>query len=118
LNCITLTGRVGQDPEVRFTPAGTAVAKFSIADDYKVKGEKKTNWWTVIAWGELATKVVEPYVKKGNTVSIVGEGKFNSWEKDGQKHTSLEVTISKLMLVSSPAPRAAAGNDPADDIPF
>jgi single-strand DNA-binding protein len=124
LNTITITGRVGQDPEVRFTPSGTAVAKISIADDYRVKGAKKTNWWTCVGWGELATKVIEPYVKKGDTISVSGSCQTTSWEKDGQKHYKTEVTIKDLMLIGRVGGAAPAGggeggaHTPDDDIPF
>ena len=122
MNNITIIGTVGQDPEIRYTPNGTAVAKFSVADNFKVKGEKKTNWWNVIGWGKLATDVIEPYVHKGDKIAIVGKGAFSSWEKDGQKHTKLEVTIGEIQLLGSsgaaaPA-RAPEGGVPEDDIPF
>ena len=119
MNTMTITGRVGQDPEVRFTPSGTAVAKISIADDYKVKGAKFTNWWTCVGWGELATKVIEPYLHKGDMVSVTGTARVTSWEKDGVKHYKTEITIANLMLIGKVgggvAP-AAAGED--DSIPF
>jgi single-strand DNA-binding protein len=124
LNVMTITGRVGQEPEVRFTPSGTAVAKFSIADDYREKGTKKTNWWTVVAWGELATKVVEPYVKKGDMISVSGNAKVTSWEKDNVKHYKTEITIKDLMLIGRVGGAAPAGSGeggartPDDDVPF
>jgi single-strand DNA-binding protein len=118
MNTITIVGKVGGDPEVKYTPSGTAVVKLSVADEERVKGTKKTHWHTCVGWGKLAEDVIAPYVHKGDNIHIVGRVSYNKWEKDGQKHTSTEITIEKLQLLGGSRPASAEPGSGDDDIPF
>ena len=95
LNLCQFIGRLGKDPEVRYTPDGKAVANFSIAcsDDYKAKsGEKieQTNWIKIVAWGRLA-EICGEYLKKGSQVYIAGKQVTRKWQdKDGNDRYSTE----------------------------
>ena len=127
-----LVGRLGSDPEVRYTADGTAVANFSLAtsEEWKDKntGEKKekTEWHKIVAWRRLG-EVCEEYLRKGSLVYVEGKNTTRSWEKDGQKHYMTEVVISDMQMLGSKGQAVADSNGvvantpkPVDDsdIPF
>ena len=75
VNKVTLIGRLGQDPEIRFTGDGAAVASFSVATNESWKGkdgetQERTEWTKVTVFGNTAEKYIQPYVKKGTLVYI------------------------------------------------
>lgn len=142
VNRVTLIGRLGRDPEQRFTQAGTAVANFSIAvsEQWKDKqtGERqeKTEWVRICAFGRLA-EIMAEYLHKGSLVYIEGKLQTRSWEQDGQTRYMTEVVAQQMQMLdsrggngdSAPASRArqSGGSPPAqhvddepfdDDIPF
>jgi single-strand DNA-binding protein len=105
LNRVTLLGNVGKDLEVKFTPQGTAVAKFSIAtnDRYKDKSgewQDKTEWHNITAWARLA-EIAGEYVKKGQQVYVEGKLQTRSWDDktSGQKKYMTEIVASELILL-------------------
>lgn len=100
-NKAILAGRVGKDPEVRTLSSGDKVANFSLAtsERYKDKnGERKeiTEWHNVSVFGNLAEKVVEPYIKKGQLLYIEGKIKTRSWESDGVKKYTTEIVLDNF----------------------
>lgn len=106
---ISIIGRVGRDCEMKFTPSGQAVGKFSVASSRKWEkdGEKveETTWFQITVWGKRA-EVCNQYVKKGMLVSVDGRltpddnGGPCIWEKDGIAHASFEVTASDIIFLS------------------
>lgn len=93
---VTLLGRIGQEPDVRFGQSGKAVVKFSLVTNGRrqVDGawvDVDTTWWSVVAFGKLAETIADS-VHKGQAVIVVGDVKQVEWEKDGQKRVALEVT--------------------------
>jgi single-strand DNA-binding protein len=98
INKVILVGRLGQDPEVRYTQNGDAVCNFSLAtsDTWKDKtsGEKreKTEWHRVVVWGKLA-EICGEYLAKGRQVYVEGKLQTRKWEKDGVDHYTTEVLI-------------------------
>lgn len=143
VNKVILVGRLGQDPEVRFTQGGTAVANLRIATDETWKdqsGEKqqRTDWHTVVAWRRLA-EICGQYLSKGRLVYIEGKLQTRSWQdREGNKRYSTEVQADNMVMLgggrseegqapppAQPAPAAqstpAADSDSGttdDDIPF
>ena len=118
LNKVTIQGKLGKDPEVRYTPSGDAVCKFSIAVSTKFKdkqGNKKeiVYWANIVAWRNLA-EICAKYLVKGQECIIVGHLTSNTWEKDGIKRTTTEI-VADEMHFCGPAP--AKDTDEAD-IPF
>jgi single-strand DNA-binding protein len=106
VNKVILIGNLGKDPEVKYTPSGTAVAKFSLATNerYKDKGgewQDRTEWHNVVAWQRLA-EIVGEYVKKGSKLYIEGRLQTSSWDdkESGQKRYKTEVIASDLVLLS------------------
>ena len=97
LNKVFLVGRLGKDPEIRFSGDGNAIANFSIATNETWKNkegnqEEKTDWHNIVVFGASAEKYIQPYVKKGTLVSVEGKLQTRDWEdKDGNKRYTTEV---------------------------
>lgn len=140
INKVIIIGRLGNDPEVRYTPSGSAVAKFSVAtsEEWKDKntGEKKerTEWHRITAWGKLG-EICGEYLSKGRQVYVEGRLQTSSYDdKDGVKRYSTEIVASDVQFLGSKEsgggrsggggtpPRESFGGPgapPADeDIPF
>ncbi|MBW2176788.1 MAG: single-stranded DNA-binding protein [Deltaproteobacteria bacterium] len=107
INKAILIGNLGRDPEVRYTPDGTAVANFSIAtsDQWKDKntGEKreKTEWHRIVAFRRLG-EVCGEYLSKGRQVYIEGRIQTRDWEdKDGVKRYTTEIVADKMQMLGS-----------------
>lgn len=110
---VIITGNVGRDPEMRYTPAGQAVTSFSVAVNEAYTnnaGEKvkKTIWFRISAWGKQA-EICNQYVKKGQMILVEGRltgdqstGGPRVWTgQDGQPRASFEVTASIVRFLSS-----------------
>jgi single-strand DNA-binding protein len=141
VNKVILVGRLGRDPEVKTTPSGATVAKFSIATDERFTdrtGEKqeRTEWHNIVAWNKLA-EICGQYLKKGKLVYIEGSLRTDSWDdkESGQKRTRTEIIASGMQMLDKRSDEdggggsyAAAGSkksEPAskvaeedDDVPF
>ncbi|MBW2613498.1 MAG: single-stranded DNA-binding protein [Deltaproteobacteria bacterium] len=107
INKAILIGNLGRDPEVRYTPDGTAVANFSIAtsDQWKDKntGEKreKTEWHRIVAFRRLG-EICGEYLSKGRQVYIEGRIQTRDWEdKDGVKRYTTEIVADKMQMLGS-----------------
>ncbi len=106
VNKIILIGRLGRDPEVRYSQSGRAVVNFSIAtsEEWKDKetGEKKerTEWHRVVAFGRLG-EICGEYLSKGKQVYIEGRLKTRSWEKDGITRYTTEIVAEKMQFLGS-----------------
>ncbi len=115
VNKVILLGNLGKDPEVKYTPSGTAVAKFSLATNerYKDKAgewQDRTEWHNIVAWQRLA-EIVGEYVKKGSKLYIEGRLQTSSWDdkESGQKRYKTEVIASDLVLLSGRGEGESAG---------
>jgi single-strand DNA-binding protein len=106
INKVILVGRLGKDPEVKFTQGGTPVAHFSVATDEVWKdqaGQKqqRTEWHNVVAWSRLA-EICGDYLKKGRLVYIEGRLQTRSWEdKDGNKRSTTEVKADEMVMLGA-----------------
>ena len=104
INKVIIVGRLGSDPEVRYTPDGTAVANFSVAtsDEWsdKATGEKKerTEWHRIVAWRKLG-EICGEYLSKGRQVYVEGKLQTRSWEKDGITRYSTEIVASDVQFL-------------------
>jgi single-strand DNA-binding protein len=112
LNKVFLIGNLTRDPELRYTPSGTAVASFGIAVNRTwtgQSGEKKEEvcFVDINMFGRRA-EVINEYFSKGNPIFIEGRLQFNQWEtKDGQKRNTLRVVAENFQFIGSTAKRAA-----------
>jgi single-strand DNA-binding protein len=114
VNKVILVGNLGKDPEVKYTPSGVPVAKFSLATNerYKDKAgewQDRTEWHNIVAWQRLA-EIVGEYVKKGSKIYIEGRLQTSSWEdkQSGEKKYRTEIVASDLVLLGG---RGEGGGD-------
>jgi len=113
VNKVILVGRLGRDPETRYTGGGQAVANFSVATDesYKDKNgerQKRTEWHKIVVWGKQA-EIAQQYLKKGSLIFIEGRIQSREWQdKEGQKRTSFEIVASNFRMLGGRAEGAAA----------
>jgi len=105
VNKVILVGRLGKDPEIRSTPSGTSVAKFSLATDdrYTDKaGEKqeRTEWHNIVAWGKLA-EICGQYLRKGKLIYIEGSIRTDTWDdkETGQKRYRTEIIANQMQML-------------------
>jgi single-strand DNA-binding protein len=105
VNKVILIGNLGKDPEVKYTPSGMAVARFSIATNERVK-DKEGNWtdrteWHNIVLFDRKAEVAGEYLKKGRTVYIEGSIRTNSWDdkETGQKKYRTEIIGNQMVLL-------------------
>ncbi len=139
VNRVILVGRLGKDPEMRYTAGGAPVAHFSLATDESWKDQngerqKRTEWHNIVVWNKLA-ETCNQYLSKGKMVYIEGRIQTREWDdKDGNKRRTTEIVASDMRMLerkSDGTPVAeTAGERPApaakpmepgitdDDIPF
>jgi len=114
VNKAILVGRLGRDPETRYTSGGQAVCNFTLATDETFKDrsgerQKRTEWHRIVLWGKLA-EIAQQYVKKGTMVYIEGRIQSRQWDdREGQKRTTVEIVGNVMRMLSSRAESAAAG---------
>ena len=136
VNKVIIVGRLGKDPEVRYTPSGAAVANFSVATSEEWKdrdtGEKqeRTEWHRIVAWRRLG-EICGEYLHKGKEVYIEGRLQTRSWEdRDGNTRYTTEIVAQNMQMLGSASKKGRAEssdgsfpseepvNIPDDDIPF
>ena len=106
VNKVILVGRLGKDPEVKYTQTGVPVARFTLATDESWKdqsGEKqqRTEWHNIVAWRKLA-EICGQYLNKGKLVYIEGRLQTRSWEdKEGNKRYTTEVQADNMVMLSA-----------------
>jgi len=123
LNRAELIGRLGQDPEMRYTSDGQAVAKFSLATDRPAKpgAQSEPDWHRVVCWQKLA-EFAGQHLTKGRLVFVAGRVSYRAWEgKDGQRHRATEIVASELIPLdrkSNGELRVVGDQDDEVDLPF
>ncbi len=106
LNKAMIIGRLGQDPEVRYTQSNTAVATLSVATSERYKDrngeqQERTEWHRVVAWGRTA-EICQEYLKKGSLAYFEGPIQTREWEdKDGQKRYTTEIKALSMQMLDS-----------------
>lgn len=103
VNKVIILGRLGKDPEIKYTPQGKAVANFSVAtsESWNKEGQKveKTEWHNIVVWGKLA-ELCNQYLSKGRQVYLEGKLETRSWEdKDGTKRYTTEIIASTVQFI-------------------
>ncbi len=115
LNKVMLIGRLGQDPELKYTQSGVAVVSFSIATGMKWKDQEgnwqeRTEWHNLKAWRGLA-ETVSNYLKKGSKVYVEGRLETSNWEDENKKkHYKTEIVIDELIMLDSKGSGDSGGN--------
>jgi single-strand DNA-binding protein len=105
LNKVMLIGRLGKDPELKYTNTGTAVCTFSLAtnDTFKNKDgtmTDNTDWHNCVAWAKLA-EICGQYLKKGTSVYLEGKQRTRSWDQDGVKKYMTETIIERIEFLGN-----------------
>jgi single-strand DNA-binding protein len=116
LNKVLLIGRLGQDPTVRYSQAGSAVTNFSMAvseswTDKQGQKQEKTEWINCVAFGKQA-ETLEKYLTKGSQVYIEGRIQTYSYEKDGKTLYSTKINISNFQFLDSKKAEPDQGSRP------
>lgn len=104
VNKVILLGRLGQDPELKYTPNGAAVCSFSMATteswtDKQGQKQEKTEWHKIVVWGKLA-ELCNQYLAKGRQAFVEGRLQTRSWDdKDGVKRYTTEVMAATVQFI-------------------
>ncbi len=120
-NRVELIGNLTRDPEMRYTPSGSAVCTFSIATNrtFVSDGEKReeVDFHRIVSWNKLA-ELCSQLLKKGNRVFVSGRLQNRSWEgQDGQSRNVTEIVIEDMIVLTSRgAPSAAGSEDFNEDV--
>jgi single-strand DNA-binding protein len=113
VNRVFLVGRLGRDPEMRYTSAGQAVCNFSLATDetYRDRNgerQKRTEWHKIVVWGKQAD-IAQQYLKKGSLIFLEGRIQSRQWDdKEGQKRTSFEIVANNFRMLGGRGEAAAS----------
>jgi len=116
LNKVFLIGNLTKDPEVRYTPSGTAVCDLRMAVNRRYKGQdgefhEDTCFVNVTAWGRQAETTGE-YLRKGSSALVEGRLKFDEWEREGQKHSRLSVVAERIQFMGGKESQSGGGDGP------
>lgn len=121
MNKVILVGRIGRDPETKYTTSGKQITNFSLATSEYYNGEQQTEWHSCVLFGSSG---VIQYLAKGVEVAIDGKIQTRSWEAEGKKNYRTEIIVFKAELCGGKrAPRQEPKHDRSseefdDDIPF
>ncbi len=115
VNKVILLGRLGQDPELKYTPSGAAVCNFSLAtsetwnDKNSGQKQERTEWHRVVVWGKLA-ELCNQYLSKGRQAFVEGRLQTRSWDdQNGQKRYTTEINATTVQFIGGQA--SAGSND-------
>ncbi|MFK5926062.1 MAG: single-stranded DNA-binding protein [Desulfuromusa sp.] len=106
VNKVILVGNLGKDPELRYTPSGTAVATFSLATTERYKDregnkQEKTEWHNIVVWRQLA-EICGKYLHKGKQIYVEGKIQNRSYDdRDGNKRYISEVVVNEMQMLGS-----------------
>ena len=115
VNKVILIGRLGNDPEVRYTNNGGAVANFNLATneswtDKSGQKQERTEWHRVVVWGKLG-ELCGQYLSKGRQAFVEGRLQTREWnDKEGNKRYTTEIVAQNIQFLGGPGDRASAGN--------
>ena len=122
LNRVQLIGRLGRDPEVRFTSTGREVTNFSLAVDHRWRGndgelKEATDWFQIVAWGRLG-EICSQYLGKGRLVYLEGRLQTQRYEQQGETRYFTRVITQSIQFLDSeiPAQEEEAPEEPGDDV--
>lgn len=128
LNKVMIIGRLGRDPEMRYTPSGRPVTTFSVATSRSwntSEGERRTEteWFNIVAWGSLA-EICKDYLNKGQQVYVEGRLQTRHWDDaEGNKHTSIEIVANEMIMLGERREMNDGSEEPElsaeeDEFPF
>jgi single-strand DNA-binding protein len=119
-NKVIIVGNLGRDPELRYTPQGTAVCSFSVATSEKRRDkagefQEVTTWFRVTTWGKQA-ETASKYLTKGRPVYIEGRLRIEEWtDRDGKNRSTLEVNATDLQFIGGGQSENLSSDSGSDD---
>ncbi len=122
LNKVMLIGRLGQDPELKFTQSGIAVAKFSLATSQSWKdqdgnNQEKTEWHSIVVWRKLA-EICSEYLKKGSKVYCEGSLSTSNWEDENKKkHYKTEIVLNDMIMLDTKGSSGSSSAQKSEEVP-
>ncbi|NDC22540.1 MAG: single-stranded DNA-binding protein [Proteobacteria bacterium] len=126
MNRVTLLGRLGNDPELKQTPAGESVANFSLATnkswtDKSGQKQQKTEWHRIVVWKKTAENCAK-YLKKGRQALVEGELQTREWtDKEGVKRYTTEIVAQNVQFLGDGANKSEQATTPdaeSGEMPF
>ena len=114
LNRACLTGYLSTDVELKYTPGGTAYARFSLATSETYNGQVKTQYHRIVAWGKSG-EACKKFLVKGQIAAVEGKIQYSNYEKDGRKVYASDIVADKVSFgprKDEPATAAAGGDIP------
>jgi single-strand DNA-binding protein len=120
LNKVMVIGRLGRDPEMRYTPTGRPVTTFSVASSRSwttSEGEHRTEteWFNIVAWGGLA-EICNQYLEKGNRVYVEGRLQTRRWEdQTGARKSITEVVANEMIMLTRKPTRPEAAHSEIEE---
>lgn len=115
INCVTITGNLTRDPELRQTAGGTSVLGFGVAVNDRRRNQQTGEWEDYANFIDCTmfgsrAQAVSAYLHKGTKVAIEGKLHWSQWERDGQKHSKVDVIVNEIQFLSA---RDSAQGQPA-----
>jgi len=124
MNVTMLIGRIGKDPELKYSQSGMAICTFSLATTERIKGEDKTQWHRCVSFNKTA-ELIEKYTHKGDQLGIEGKISYGSYDKDGVKVYTTDIIVNRIHFISGKTeqnhtPKQEPDNQgiPDDDVPW
>ena len=132
LNHVTLSGNLGKDSELRTTQSGLSVLTFTLCVNERIRQHDGTyadepNWFDCVMFGNRAASL-EPFLRRGSKISATGKLRQHKWEKDGKRHSRVEVTVEEVELMNTRREQQGRADPPPqtigaasvydDEIPF
>ena len=120
VNKVILIGRLGQDPELKYTPSGSSVCSFSMAtteswNDKSGQKQEKTEWHKIVVWGKLG-ELCKQYLAKGRQAFVEGKLQTRSWDdKDGNKRYTTEILATSVQFLGASAGQSSYSADSAKE---
>lgn len=122
LNKVMVIGRLGKEPEMRYTAGGSPVTTFSVAagrqwKDGSGESREETEWFNIVTWNKLA-EICNEHLRKGSRVYIEGRLQTRQWQdQDGQTRYRTEVIASDMIMLDNRSPRESSGYDDYEQRP-
>ncbi|MFN6462874.1 MAG: single-stranded DNA-binding protein [Nostoc sp. DedVER02] len=102
INIVTLIGRVGNDPDIKYLDSGKVVCKLALAVNRRTKEGERTDWFNLEMWGKTA-EVAHNYAHKGKQIAVRGSLKFDTWSDNqtGANRSTPIIRVDQLELLGS-----------------
>lgn len=120
MQSIVVVGRLTRDPEMRYTSEGIPRTTFSVASNDYVGGKETVEFFSCVSWRKQAEYAAE-YGRRGRLVWVTGKQQTSKWEKDGQKHSRVELVVDNVSFLDKPIEVATAAEPQQEtlaDLPF